>query len=184
MKHPEDETMDAGAEETGVVAADTPDRPAPEGEEPEALRREVADLKDQLLRRRADFENYRRRVERDREQAALDAKAQVLSALLPTLDNLERALQTPGDEKAVRDGVLLIHRNFIASLESIGVVSKDPTGEPFDPQQHQALMHEPAPGFKDGTVVEAFRKAYFLKDRLLRPALVKVAKGDDGETNG
>jgi molecular chaperone GrpE len=148
------------------------------------LRRERDDFKDQLLRRRADFENYRKRVERDREQAALEAQAQVLAGLLPTVDTLERALAAApvregDDETSLREGVQLIYRNLMTFLESAGVVVKDPTGEPFDPQQHQALLHEPVPGAADGTIVEVFRKAYFLKDRLLRPALVKVAKGGD-----
>jgi molecular chaperone GrpE len=173
IKEPAKDKEDAGIEAV----------PIPPAEEAEALRRECADLKDQLLRRRADFENYRRRVERDREQAASEARAQVLAGLLPTIDNLERALEAaataPPEAKPLKDGVELVHRNLLAYLESQGVLVKDPTGEMFDPNIHQALMHEPVPGRADGTIVEVFRKAYFLKDRLLRAALVKVAKGED-----
>jgi molecular chaperone GrpE len=175
----EDETEEKGVE---AVPLTPRDREATEAE-CDALKRETADLKDQLLRRRADFENYRRRVERDREQAAVEAKASALAGLLPTIDNLERALEAavsgPSDEKSLRDGVELIYRNLMTYLDSQGVVVKDPTGEMFDPNIHQALMHEPVPGASDGTIVESFRKAYFLKDRLLRAALVKVAKGAD-----
>jgi molecular chaperone GrpE len=168
------------AEATGLEPVETP-----ADARIEALAKERDELKDQLLRRRADFENYRKRVERDKELAALDAKAQVLSGLLASLDNLERALQAPaGSDKTLREGVELTYRSLMAFLESQGVVIKDPTGEMFDPQIHQALLHEPAPGFADGTIVEVFRKAYFLKDRLLRPALVKVAKGADGDGAG
>ena len=164
-------------EPTGLEAVESPAE-----QEIDALRRECGELKDQLLRRRADFENYRKRVERDKELAALEAKAQVLSGLLPTLDNLERALATPPTaDRTLREGVELTLRNLVSFLEAQGVVAKDPTGETFDPQIHQALMHEPVPGQADGTIVEAFRKAYFLKDRLLRPALVKVAKGVDAD---
>jgi molecular chaperone GrpE len=159
-------------EPSGLSPVDTP-------QETESLRRECAELRDQLLRRRADFENFRKRVERDREQATLDARAQLFSGLLPTLDNLEKALTASADEVSLREGVQLTYRNLLAFLEAQGVVSTDPTGEAFDPQQQQALLHEPVPGAKDGTVVETFRKAYFLKDRLLRPALVKVAKGEN-----
>jgi molecular chaperone GrpE len=178
------------AEETGVELsppaprdrdAAAPAEPPPGAAEDEASRREIADLKDQLLRRRADFENYRKRVERDREQAAQDARAQVLAGLLPTLDNLEQALATATEDGTFREGVQLTYRNFLSFLEAQGVAAKDPTGEAFDPQQHQALLHEPAPGFPDGTIVEVFRKAYFYKERLLRPALVKVAKGFGAE---
>jgi molecular chaperone GrpE len=194
-KHPEEEVLDAAgaadakakgepgpasdgpAEETGVAAVEAPP-------ESEALKRERDELKDQLLRRRADFDNYRKRVERDKELATLEARAQILAGLLPTVDNFERALLAPaaaGDDASLRTGVELIYRNLMSFLESQGVVIKDPTGEMFDPEVHQALMHEPAPGFADGTIVEVFRKAYFLKDRLLRPALVKVAKGADAD---
>ena len=187
-KHREGELLDAEddlkqpgngqAEETGVEAV-----PTPPAAELEALRRERDELKDQLLRRRADFENYRKRVERDKEMATVEARAQILAGLLPTIDNFERALSVPatGDDAALRSGVELILRNLVGFLEGQGVAVKDPTGEMFDPEVHQALMHEPAPGHADGTIVEVFRKGYFLKDRLLRPALVKVAKGADAD---
>lgn len=146
----------------------------------EALERERDELREQLLRRRADFENYRRRVERDRQKAEEDAAAGIFRALIPTLDNLERALGATGaDETSIREGVSLIHRELLALLESYGVASQDPLGKPFDPQKHQALAHEPALGFPDGTVVKVFQRAYFLKDRLLRPALVNVAKVEE-----
>jgi len=169
---------EAESSATGVEAV-----PVPPAQEVETLRRERDELRDQVLRRRAEFENYRKRVDRDREQATVDARAQLLSGLLPTVDNFERALSAPpgGDDAALRAGVDLIYRNLMSFLESSGVVVKDPTGERFDPQVHQALMHEAAPGVDEGTITETFRKAYFLKDRLLRPALVKVAKGDDGD---
>lgn len=159
-------------EPTGLSAVDSP--PA------NPIERERDDLREQLLRKRADFENYRRRVERDRQKAEEDAAAGIFRALIPTLDNLERALGATGaDQSSIREGVTLIHRELVALLESYGVAGQDPTGEPFDPQKHQALAHEPAPGFPDGTVVKVFQRAYFLKDRLLRPALVKVAKGEE-----
>jgi molecular chaperone GrpE len=150
-------------------------------EQIEALRRECEDLKDQLLRRRADFENYRKRVERDQKAAALDAEADVLRALVPTLDNLDRALEATGSEGALREGVQMIRRELLATLESRGVAIEDPLGQPFDPQAHQALAHEPVDDAAEGTVVAVLRKGYRLRDRLLRPALVKVAKGRDGD---
>jgi molecular chaperone GrpE len=145
------------------------------------LRQERDDLRDQLLRRRADFENYRKRVERDRQQAAFEAKAAMFRDLIPTLDNLESALKAGGDAEALRTGVELTRRELMTLLESHGIVAEDPTGNAFDPESHQALSHEAVPGFPDGTIVEVFRKGYRLKDRLLRPALVKVAKGDDAD---
>lgn len=155
-------------------------------DELEALRQERDQLRDQLLRRRADFENYKRRVERDRQQAAQEALAGVFRALVPTLDNLERALGASGDEASVRDGVSLIRRDLLGFLEGQGVVVEDPLGERFDPTRHQALSHEPTAGFEEGAVVEVYQKGYSLRDRLLRPALVKVASANrsDQESGG
>jgi molecular chaperone GrpE len=159
------------AEEAAPAEGGTP------GDEAATLRREVAELKDALLRRRADFENYRRRVERDRDAAATEAEAGVLRQLLGTVDNLERALAAGGTETGLRDGVALTLRELMTMLDSLGVVVIDPLGRRFDPASHQAILHEPAPGFEPGTVAEVFRKGYAYKDRLLRPALVKVASG-------
>jgi molecular chaperone GrpE len=180
-------------EESGLEAVE----PRPE-DEVEARRREAADLRDQLLRKRAEFENFKRRIEREREQIGQEKAAQVLKALIPPIDNLERALAaaTEADESAQRtvdnerggapprraddplkQGVGMILRELMGVLESSGVTIEDPVGQPFDPLRHQALATEPAPGQAEGTVLEVFRKGYVLKDRLLRPALVKVAQG-------
>ena len=171
----------ASMEPAGEAAA--PGERAP-SDEAEALRREVSDLKNALLRRRADFENYRRRVERDREAAATEAEAGVLRKVLGTVDNLERALAAAGTESRLRDGVALTLRELLGFLESLGVVTLDPLGERFDPAYHQAILHEPAPGFAPGTVAEVYRKGFTYKGRLLRPAMVKVASGVPGTQGG
>ena len=147
----------------------------------EVLRKERDDLQEQLLRKRADFENFRKRVDRDREQTGQEARAALLRELIPTLDNLERALAAGGDDAALRTGVELTLRELTTLLERHGVTAHDPTGQRFDPEVHQALLHESAPGFDEGTIVAVFRKGYSLGERLLRPALVKVAKGIQGE---
>ena len=141
----------------------------------EALQKEREELKDALLRRRAEFENYRRRVERDRSSAATEAEAGVLVQLLPTVDNLERALAADGGESGLREGVELTLRELLGLLDSLGVTAIAPLGEKFDPAFQQAILHEPAAGFEAGTVAEVYRKGYTYQDRLLRPALVKVA---------
>jgi molecular chaperone GrpE len=187
--------VDPEASEGALAEAGTPageDRPAeenglaerPAGDEAEALRRECAELREALLRRRADFENYRRRVERDRGAAAAEAEADVLRPILGTLDNLERALSATGDGAGLREGVELTHRELKTLLESLGVREIDPLGQRFDPALQQAILHEPAPGFEPGTVAEVYRKGFTFKDRLLRPALVKVASEDDGSAGG
>jgi molecular chaperone GrpE len=147
-------------------------RPA---DEVEALRQECEALREALLRRRADFENYRRRVERDREAVAAEAEAGILRQVLGTVDNLERALAASASDSGLREGVELTLRELTTLLDSLGVVSIVPLGERFDPAFHQAMVHEPAPGFEPGVVAQVYRKGYVFKDRLLRPALVKVA---------
>lgn len=169
-----DEDNGTADEPSGLEAV-----PQSAAEEAEALRREVAELKDQVLRRRAEFENYKKRVERDRAQAQVEAKAAVLSGLVPTIDNLERALEADAAGSSLREGVELIRRELTALLEAHEVTIEDPQGQPFDPERHQALSHEHVPGFDEGTVVAVFRKGYALRERLLRPALVKVAKADE-----
>jgi molecular chaperone GrpE len=169
-----DDEKDLPAEPTGLEPV-----PPSAADEAEALRREVAELKDQVLRRRAEFENYKKRTERDRAQAQVEAKAAVLSGLVPAIDNLERALEVDAGQTALREGVELIRRELTALLEAHDVTIEDPQGQPFDPERHQALSHEHVPGFDEGTVVAVFRKGYALRDRLLRPALVKVGKAAD-----
>lgn len=172
-----DAAQDAGTPEAELGSI-TP------ADEAEALRRERDELKEQLLRRRAEFENYRRRVERDMRAAGVDAAADALKRLVDSLDNLERALAAQGGEDALRSGVELTLRDMRAAFEAQGVSVIDPAGEAFDPLQHQALQHEPVPGIPANRVAEVFRKGYAYKDRLLRPALVKVSSGDAAEAGG
>ena len=162
------------AEETGLAESAPPD-PL------EALRKERDDLKDALLRRRAEFENYRRRVERDRGSAATEAEAGILRQVLAAVDNLERALAASGGESGLREGVELTLREMLGLLDSLGVTVLAPLGERFDPALHQAILHEPAAGFEAGTVAEVDRTGYTYNDRLLRPALVKVASAGSPE---
>jgi molecular chaperone GrpE len=175
---------DDGGEPKAKEGADAAGlEPVPAPSEAETLRREVADLKDQLLRRRADFENYKKRMERDRESAGHEMAEKIFAELIPAIDNLERALGASGDDKSLRAGVELIHRELLAVFDRHGVKAHDPTGQLFDPASHQALSHEVVPGLEEGTVAESFRKGYSYRDRLLRPALVKVAKGE-GDPEG
>jgi molecular chaperone GrpE len=169
---------DVATQETGLAAVEPE---APTRAEFDGLRRERDELRDQLLRKRAEFDNFRKRVERDRAQAGLDAVAGLLQALIPGFDDLDRALATNAADAALRSGIELIQREFRAVLDAVGVTVDDPTGRKFDPEIHQALTHEAVPGYEDGVVVEVFQKAYFHKDRLLRPALVRVAKGPAAE---
>ena len=145
------------------------------------LQRERDEFKDLLLRKTAEFDNYRRRTERERQSQAESAAADLLGELLPLVDDLERALSAdPGTEgvDAYRRGVELIHRQLSEVLRKRGVRPIEALGADFDPHQHQAVSHEAAPGHRDGEVIEEYRRGYTLGDRLLRPSMVKVAKGE------
>ena len=142
--------------------------------------RQRDEFKDLLLRKTAEFENYRKRTERERAAMIENAAAGVLEELLPLIDDLERALGTdPGIEgtEGFRRGVELIHRQLMDTLRKRGVTPVEALGADFDPHFHQAVTYEPAEGRRDGEVIEEFRRGYMLGDRLLRPSMVKVAKG-------
>jgi molecular chaperone GrpE len=150
-----------------------------EAEDPAELRRQRDDYYDRFLRKSAEFENYRRRTDRERRELAESAAADLLEELLPLVDDLERALEAKaGDESvdAYRRGVGIIHRQLLEVLRKRGVVPLDSVGQPFDPHFHQAVAHEVSPSHAEGTVMQEFRRGYKLGDRLLRPAMVKVAK--------
>ena len=135
-------------------------------------------LQDRLLRTAAEFDNYRKRVDRDRRDQADAAVASAVEDLLPIVDNLERALEAPAgeDTDSYRQGVELIHRQMLDVLRRRGVTAIESVGTDFDPQVHQAVAHEASPEHREGEVMEEFRRGYKLGDRLLRPAMVKVAK--------
>ena len=145
------------------------------------LQKQRDDYYDRLLRKTAEFDNYRKRVERDRQSTAESIAADVVRDLLPLVDDLERALKadTGADgAEAYRMGVELIHRQLLDILRKRGVKPLEALGADFDPHFHQAIAHEPAEGRRDGEVVEEFARGYMLGDRLIRPAVVKVAKGE------
>ena len=149
-------------------------------EAPSEAERQRDEFKDLLLRKTAEFENYRKRTDRERVALSETAAAGIIEELLPLVDDLERALKAePGAEgaDAYRRGVELIHRQLVEILRKRGVKPIDAIGADFDPYYHQAVAHEPAEGRGDGEIIEEFRRGYLLGDRLLRPSMVKVAKG-------
>jgi molecular chaperone GrpE len=158
------------------VAGDPPDGEA--SQELQDLRRERDELHDRLLRTAAEFDNYRKRVERDRRELAEFAAADALTDMLSIVDNLERALQAApsGDPEALRKGVELIHRQMVDLLHKRGARSIEALGADFDPTIHQAVVHESSDRHREGEVMEELQRGYMLGGRLLRPAMVKVAK--------
>jgi molecular chaperone GrpE len=156
-----------------------PDEQSP-AVDPAQLRQERDDYYDRLLRKTAEFDNYRKRTDRERQQLADAAAADLLEELLPLVDDMERALKAdPGTDatKAIRTGVELIHKQLLETLRKRGVKPIESLGADFDPHFHMAVAHDPADGRREGEVIEEFRRGYMLGDRLLRPAMVKVAKG-------
>ena len=158
-----------------------PDAPADaESREVEDALRERDEFKDLLLRKTAEFDNFRKRIERERLTLSDAAAASIIEELLPLMDDLERALKVdtgPEGADAYRRGVELIHRQLHEILRKRGVRPVEALGADFDPHYHQAVSHEPAEGRREGEIIEEFRRGYLLGDRLLRPSMVKVAKG-------
>ncbi|WP_109127007.1 nucleotide exchange factor GrpE [Dyella sp. C11] len=135
------------------------------------------ELRDTVLREKAEIENQRRRLHRDVEQARRFANEKLLNELLPVYDGLEMGLQAEGgDVKSVREGIALTLKSLLKIAENNGLVQVDPVGQPLDPEKHHAVAMVEAPGAAPNTVVNVLQKGYVLNDRLLRPALVAVAK--------
>ncbi len=146
--------------------------------ERDELKAERDDIYDRLLRKTAEFDNYRKRVERERREQADQSVTDLLQQLLLVVDDFDLALNVEtGDESAAyRKGVELIHTKLHDVLRKQGVTPIDALGADFDPNIHQAVLHERSPEHREGEVIGELRRGYMLGDRLLRPAMVKVAK--------
>lgn len=144
----------------------------------EALKRERDEHYDRYLRKVAEFDNYRRRVERERREQADRAVVSLLEDLLTIVDDFERALGVDAGETgaAYRKGVEMIHARLVDLLRKQGVTPIDALGQDFDPNLHEAVMQESSADHRDNEVIAVLRKGYTLNDRLLRPAAVKVAR--------
>ena len=168
----------AAADPVVEAAADAPADAQPADEVVARLQKERDEIYDRFLRLTAEFDNYRKRVERDRRDANDRATASSLEDLLPIVDDFERALKvdvgTAAD--AYRGGLDLIYRRLLDLLARRGVKPIEALGTDFDPHVHQAVAYEPSPGHRDGEVIEELSRGYRLGDRLLRPAAVKVAR--------
>ncbi len=158
---------------------DAPDESAASlSPEIDVLTRERDDYKDRWLRKTAEFDNYRKRIERERREQADQAVIDLLEELLNVVDDFDRALSVEAGEGegAYRKGIELIHAKLHDLLRKEGVTAIEALGADFDPKIHQAVVHEASPDHRDGEVMSELRKGYMLGDRLLRPAMVKVAK--------
>lgn len=162
----------AEAEVSGQVSAEI-DALKKQVEEADA---KVSEYKDSWQRSLADFQNYKRRIERDNEMMRFSMKGDIVKKVLPVLDDLERALQNrPADEPWV-DGIELIVRKFQSILDSEGITKIEAEGAEFDPNFHEAISHEPSGDVASGHVIAIVQNGYMLGERVIRPALVRVAQ--------
>ena len=194
-----DETEGAAAEQGGTeqAAADAVEQTAEQQAgaedaqnwqaEAERLAEEVATLKDQMVRAQAEAQNVRRRAEQDVEKAHKFALEKFVKELLPVIDSLEKAIeaeQASGNESTpLREGVEMTLSMFLSGVQKFGVEQVDPVGKPFDPALHEAMTMVEAPDAEPNTVVAAMQKGYTLSGRLVRPAMVVVAKNSGAATN-
>lgn len=143
------------------------------------IEKEKQELYDRLLRTMADFDNHRKRVSKEKEDLLRYGNEQLCRELLPVIDNFERALEqaeNSPDSHALREGIQMILKQFITVLEKFGVKHFISVGHPFDPNKHEAMVHQESSEHEENSVISEFQKGYYLHDRLLRPALVAVAK--------
>jgi molecular chaperone GrpE len=170
----------ASLEQTGEEPEVTPgtESPAEEelaalAEELEATRRERDDYLDALRRLKAEFENYRKRQERERARILEAASERLVVELLPVLDNLDRALEAEGD---IREGVHATRGQLADVLAKEGLLPVASDGQPFDPNVHEAVMGQPSEEHEEGTILQTFERGYLLNGKPIRPAKVVVAK--------
>ena len=165
----------AETEAAGATAPEAAEEAPAEPSEAEKLAAELADTQDKYRRMLAEYDNFRKRSAREREGLYQDAAANTVAAMLPVLDNLERALQTETADEAYKKGVEITVRQFYECLEKLKVKEIPAQGEQFDPAFHNAVMHVEQEGVDDNTVVEVFQKGFEMNGRVIRHAMVKVA---------
>jgi molecular chaperone GrpE len=144
-----------------------------------ALQQQSEDNHNRYLRAQADFDNFRRRTVKEKEEITQYASLKLVSQLVPVLDNFQRALLTAGeavDVEAFAKGVDMIYRQLFQVLEAEGLKQMEVVGQPFDPEWHQAVMQVESDEYEEGIVVEAIQTGYVLKDKVIRPAMVKVSQ--------
>lgn len=159
----ETEAEEAKAEETAKA-------------EENPLEKELSDTKEQLLRTTAEYANFRKRSEKEKQDSYAFAKAETIKELLPVIDNLERALSNEQqDYEGLKKGVEMTFNSLMSTLEKLGVEVFGESGEIFDPNLHNAVMHIEDENLKDGEIVDVFQRGYKINDKIIRPAMVKSA---------
>jgi molecular chaperone GrpE len=160
-------------QEAKTVAADS----AMADAEVAKLAADLQDLRQTLLRRQADFDNYRKRIERERAEDSKRYTARVVEALIPIVDGFEHALAAhrEAEYESYRKGFELIYKQLLDNLAKLGVERTEPLGQPFDPHSHQAMDRTETNSAEDGTILQVYQPGYVFHGRVLRPAMVRVA---------
>ncbi len=174
----EEEVKEIQAEEVEM-----PETTVQVSDESEALRRQLeeaeaqaSEFKDNWMRSQAEFQNYRKRVDRDNDLMKVAMKGDIIKKVLPVLDDLERALQNRPAGDAWASGIELVARKFQTLLDTEGVKKIEAQGAEFDPNYHEAISHEPSEEVESGRVIEVVQNGYMIGERVIRPALVRVAQ--------
>jgi molecular chaperone GrpE len=177
------DTDDVGQAAEAKAVAEDAER---EDAEVKKLAADLDELRQTLLRRQADFENYRKRIERERSEDGRRATARVIEGLIPVLDGFEHALAAhrEAEYESYRKGFELIYKQLLDNLVKLGARRIDPLGKPFDPHLHQAMDRAETTEQPDGTILAVFQPGYEFHGRVLRPAMVRVAVHPGGASKG
>jgi len=163
-------------EETAAPAAEKPEeKPAEKTEETKAESKELAAMNDKYLRLCAEYDNYRKRSQKEKDAIYGEVKASAVTAFLPVYDNLVRALAQPTEDEAYKKGVEMIMTQFNSIMEKLGVTPMDCLGQKFDPAFHNAVMHVDDEEKGENEIVEVFQQGFMLGEKVIRFAMVKVA---------
>jgi molecular chaperone GrpE len=165
-----------GSQRSGNPASGEPEVAGGEAETAKLIS-ELDDLRQTLLRRQADFDNYRKRIEKERTEDSKRATARVIEGLIPIIDGFEHALASHREKEyeVYRKGFEIIYKQLVENVTKLGAERIDPVGKQFDPHQHQAMDRLETTEHQDGTVVQTFQPGYVFHGRVLRPAMVRVA---------
>ncbi|HDH4394726.1 TPA: nucleotide exchange factor GrpE [Staphylococcus aureus] len=169
--HLQDEAIEETSDENVIEEIDPKDQKINE------LQQLADENEEKYLRLYAEFENYKRRIQKENEINKTYQAQRVLTDILPAIDNIERALQIEGDDetfKSLQKGVQMVHESLINALKDNGLEVIKTEGEAFDPYIHQAVVQDDNPDFESGEITQELQKGYKLKDRVLRPSMVKV----------
>ena len=176
-----DNTSDGAEDETQIDDCVEPEVEATIEEEFAKLKAEYQEQYDQMLRKIAEYDNAKKRAERRAEESSKYAVEGVIKDIIPIIDSVERAIASTNESKdfdALREGIQLIHKQLLDSLQRRNVNPVEAIGENFDPTRHEAIMHVESDEVPENAVIEEFQRGYTLHDRVIRPSMVSVSKGE------